>query len=667
MRALAVAALLAACGGSPTDDQVVEGACQITGDAPDSLATITCMADFTTLGSLPIDATLPGATSVKVVMDRVDSDHLYFQNTQKYQIHYQFCSTHLSGDGLPIVPDLASFNATEYFRPDRRFALGAVTYYALPDRWALELSPYDTADAALVAALFGQVKRHGYFGPALAFHPTSEAQNDVAAALPPEIPVVTTDELYAGIDFQPLAFGTAVGTLHVTTAARLAAGEYYSPYTILVLDAAPNDLAVTQGTITAEFQTPLSHINVLAHTRKTPNMGLRGATTHPDLAPFVEQLVKLTVTAQAWTVEAISAEDAAAYWAAHAPTPVTLPAADLTVTALANIADVTPRLADLDAAMRAYGGKAAHYAALFNTPGLPVRDGFAIPIHFYDRFMRDNGFRDRVAALLADPSFATDPAVRAQALAQLRTDMAAAPLDPALATALQAIVSTRFAGVTKLKFRSSSNSEDIAGFPCAGCYDSFGGRTADLADMLSAIRRVYASAWSFRAFELRSYYGVAHDSVGMAVLCHENFPDEAANGVAITANPFDASGLDPAFYVNVQAGGDVEVVSPPPGVTSDQFLYYFSQPNQPISFLAHSNLIPAGKTVLTAAQTYELGQALARIHERFSPVYGPAAGNQGWYAMDVEFKFDNTADPSAAPRCFIKQARPFADPHGGNP
>jgi len=137
--------------------------------------------------------------------------------------------------------------------------------------------------------------------------------------------------------------------------------------------------------------------------------------------------------------------------------------------------------------------------------------------------------------------------------------------------------------------------------------------------------------------------------------------------VAITANPFDASGLDPAFYVNVQLGGDVEVVSPPPGVTSDQFLYYFTQPNQPISFIAHSSLVASGQTVLTAAQTYELGKALALLHDRFSPAYGPAAGNNGWYAMDVEFKFDSSDAPDQAPRCFVKQARPYADPTGAAP
>ncbi|HEY4059459.1 MAG TPA: PEP/pyruvate-binding domain-containing protein [Kofleriaceae bacterium] len=672
--ALVIAIVLAACGGS-SDDSIAEGACQIADPSapPDDLDTVTCKADFDALAALPLDTTLPSATSLKVVLDQADQNHLYFTNTQKYPIHYKFCSANLSGNGLPTVPELSSFNSTEYFSPERRFILGAVTYYATPDKWVLELSPYDTASVDMIVTLFRATKKNAYFGKKLAFHPTSEALSAVAAMLPSDIPIVTTDDIYAGIDYQPLSLGVAVGTLHFTTADSINAGEYVSPYTILVMDSAPNDMSVVQGTITQDFQTPLSHINVLAHTRRIPNMGLRDAVTNPQLLALKDQLAKLTTTPEGWTIEPISADDAQAYWDAHAPAPVTLPTPDLTVTTLASITDVTPDptgtqtlLGNLQKAMTAYGGKAAHYSTLYKTPGVPIRNAFAIPVFYYNEFMTQNGFYTRVQNLLADSSFKTNATVREQQLTQLRDDMISATLPADLVTALQSkIAEPAYAAIPKFKFRSSSNSEDVSGFPCAGCYDSFGGKRDDLDDMETAIKQTYASVWTFRGFELRSYYGVAHDAVGMSILVHENFPDEASNGVAITANPFDAAGLDPAFYINVQLGGDVEVVAPPPGVTSDQFLYYFSQPNQPISFIAHSSLT-GGANVMTTEQTYELGQAMQALHDRFSAAYGPGAGNNGWYAMDIEFKFDNTDDPSKPPHCYIKQARPYADPTGGS-
>ena len=42
----------------------------------------------------------------------------------------------------------------------------------------------------------------------------------------------------------------------------------------------------------------------------------------------------------------------------------------------------------------------------------PIRKAFAIPVYYYDQFMQENGFYDAIDALLADPSFVTDPAAR---------------------------------------------------------------------------------------------------------------------------------------------------------------------------------------------------------------------------------------------------------------
>lgn len=58
---------------------------------------------------------------------------------------------------------------------------------------------------------------------------------------------------------------------------------------------------------------------------------------------------------------------------------------------------------------------------------------------------------------------------------------------------------------------------------------------------------------------------------------------------------------------------------------------------------------------MDSTQVYALGQALAAIHSRFSPAYGPGAGNDGWYAMDIEFKFDDQAAPGEPATLYIKQ------------
>lgn len=663
--ALALTAAAGALPGACVDEAEAE-VCQLPAgtEGAEYLDKLGCFADFEALASQPISANLPGARSVKVVQDHADADALYFQNSVTYPIHYDFASTHLSGGDLPLVPTLSEFNTTEYFTPDRRFTLGAVTYYEGPKVWALELSPYDTASAAMMESLFRAVAAHAYFGESLVFHPTSDAVAVEAARLPDDIPVMSTDDLYAKIDYQPLSLATSMGRLTFTTAAELEDATI-SYQDILVLDEAPNDISVVQGLITEEFQTPLSHVNVLSLNRGTPNMGLRGATQDPELRALEGKLIELTVEATEWRVREVTQAEAEAFWETHRPEPVVLPPLDLSVTDLRDLEDVTAEPADgqtlrdtIKAAVLAFGGKSAHYSILARTDGVPIKKGFGVPMYFYDQFMRDNGFYDQIDALLVDSAFVTDAAVRDDKLRDLRAQMIVAPIDPDFQALLKAKLDADYPGL-KMRFRTSTNSEDLDGFPCAGCYESHSGDPADWTDVLDAIRETYTSAWLFRTFEERAYYGIDHKTIGMALLVHTNFEEEEANGVAVTANPFDAAGLDPAFYVNVQFGGDVEVVAPPPGVTSDQFLYYFAQPGQPVSYIAHSSLIPAGDTVLSAKQIHELGLALDAIHARFSPAYGPAAGNTGWYAMDVEFKFDNQAAPGEPAALYIKQARPY--------
>lgn len=678
------ALLVLACSGdgrnaAGTDASVgraIEGVCEAPGEVIDSGATpaipylrrIGCTQDFRALASDPVDSTLPGARSAKVVYDTAQTGGaLYFQNSVTYEVHYAFVSTHLSGGSLPVVPQLATFNTTEYYSANRRFILGAITYYEEADAWTLELSPYDTASATMVATLFQAVRDAAFFGPALAFHPTSDAITTVAKKLPAGIPRVTTDQLYAKIDYQPLNLAKAIGKLTFTTADALDQGQYLSYQSIVVLDEVPNDISVVSGIITQEFQTPLSHLNVLSRNRKTPNMGLRNALTHPTLLSFKDQLVALEVTALAWSIRAATQEEAEAYWAAQKPAPKVLPPIDLGPRELLDVENIAVESssetlrATLKAATNAWGGKTAQYAILAKTDGVPVKKAFGIPCYYYYTFMQDNGIFARVEALLADPSFVADMDVRYQALAEVRADILKGQLAPELEAKLQAKLAAEYAG-KKMRFRTSTNSEDLEGFPCAGCYESHTGNPEDWASVRDAIRLAFASTWLFRTFEERSYYGVDHKTVVMALLVHEYFADEEANGVAVTANIFDTTGLDPAYYINVQHGGDAEVVHPPKGVQSDQMLYYFGSPNQPVSYLAHSNLIPVGTTVLTRYQLYTLGTALAAIHDRFSAAYGPASGNSGWYAMDVEFKFDNADAPAELARLYVKQARPYPDP-----
>lgn len=658
--------------GSAVDSgpPLVEGTCQIdAAAAPKYVQKLNCTADFEALASVPLDDSIPGARSGKVVLDRFDNQ-LYFQNTNVYKIHYEFAANQLSGGDRPMVTTLADFNQVEYFEPERRFMLGAVTYYTGPKVWALEVAPYDTAAPELIEELWNAVKQAAFFGPKLVFHPTSEAVAVTAKTLPSTIPIRSTDDIYAGIDYQPLNLGESVGKLRFVQAAALE-HTYLGFRDIVVLDNVPNDISVVAGLITQDFQTPLSHVNVLAQNRKTPNMGLRNATTNPQLKALDGKWVKLTVNAFDWSIAEVTQAEAEAFWESHKPQKVTLPELDLTITDLRDLELVTEHVAGkkvtrdaISKAVRAFGAKAANYSALMHIDKVPIKKAFGIPVFYYVQFMQENGFDTRVKNLLADAKFREDPAEREAQLKALRDAIKAAPLNAEFTAKLKAKLDADYPGEL-MRYRTSTNAEDLAGFPCAGCYDSHTGDPADWeGDMLYAIKQTWATVWLFRTFEEREYQSIDHLGVAMALLVHHNFPDEEANGVAVTANPYDPTGNAPGFYVNVQFGGDAEVVAPPEGVTSDSFIYQYTYPNSPIIYLTHSNLVPEGTTVLTTRQVRDLGTALEAIHNAFSDAYGPGSGNNGWYAMDVEFKFDDEADPAAGPVLYVKQARPY--PGRGN-
>jgi hypothetical protein len=623
---------------------------------PDFGETLGCPDDFAQLASAPLDASIPGARSVKTLVDRLDDGHLWFANSARYPIHFDFASTFLSGNGLPFVGDLSAFNAREYYAPDRRFLLGALTHYEEPDAWVYEIAPYDTADASMITEAYRAIAAHSFLGDRLLFHPTSEAVAAVAAGLPADVQQVSTEELFAGITYQPLNLGTAVGQLRFYRAEQVE--DYVNYREIVVLDRIPNDLSVVAASITGQFQTPLAHINVLAQNRGTPNMGLIGAFDDPTLRAFEGRWVALDVGPLAWSIREVTEAEADAWWAANAPEPLDVAPMDTSVVGVhdcGEIVDPSVSLAEgIAAAVPAFGGKVTHMAAM--TPlraSIALAPCMGIPVSAYDEHMRRNGLWDRYEALRTDPNWG-DARYRAALLRGFQREIQLAPIDPELLASVVSRIASSFAGA-QMRFRSSTNAEDLGDFTGAGLYTSYAADwSADGAEIADALRGVWSSAWNPRAYEERTYWGIDHRSVGMGVLSNPSYDGEQANGVAVTGNVYDTSGLEPAFYINVQAG-EASVVLPEQGTTTDQILYYYNLPGQPIVYIGRSNLVLPGTTVLDAAALYDLGTSLDAIHRFFQPVYGTSGG---FYAMDTEFKWVDG-------RIEIKQARPY--PGWSNP
>ena len=198
-----------------------------------------------------------------------------------------------------------------------------------------------------------------------------------------------------------------------------------------------------------------------------------------------------------------------------------------------------------------------------------------------------------------------------------------------------------------LRYRSSTNNEDLPGFSGAGLYDS---KTQDPEEteedgIDKSIKGVWASLWNFRAFTEREFHRIDHAAAAMGVLVHPNYSDELANGVAVSFDPFGRR--DGSYYVNTQLGEDL-VTNPEAHSVPEEMLLHA---DGAYTVTARSNQVPAGQLLMSDAQLGQLRRHLDAIHDEFEELYGIGSGEE--FAMEIEFKI--TSDNVLS----IKQARPW--------
>ncbi len=637
--ALLLAALTCACLSSPRPVTGPGVAVLRDADYADAIPSPTVWA---ALAATPGRERLARTEVVKVIIDLDDHDRIYFLQSRRWEIHYFFASRFLSTAQHP-VEDHAAFNIREYRRPDRRFVLGTVMHQRDTGAWWYELVAGDTLDIPRTVRVFAAIRARLWVHDQLRYHPVPPAHDDARPEfVSAGVPLLTSDEIYAGMVYQPVNPGVAFGTLRLIDGpldpARVRRTD------ILVLAHAPLDLPVCAGVITQEFQTPLSHLAILASNRGTADMGLRDALQHPDVRSLDGRLVRLSVTPQGWSLTAAALPDAERAWEAMRPRRTSLPALSTRDVGLPALS--TLRRASLDVA----GAKAAQLGELAAIGGaVVVPRGFVIPFAAYLAHGERSGATALRDALLADPAVRADPDRLTTQLRLLRERIATSPLDTALLAAVRArlreIIPSR-----RVRLRSSTNAEDLPGFNGAGLYRSIvieaNAPDAALAD---AIRAVWASTWNLQAHQERSFFRIDEARVAMAILVQESLDDDAVDGVAITGNPFNEG--RPAYFINAQVAGDEggAVTSARADQVPEQVIYYTYGETGEFERIARSSLT-RGAAVMTDAELVHLAEALRAIHERFvSDPWDHA------HAMDVEFILRG---PERA--LVVVQARPYS-------
>ena len=451
------------------------------------------------------------------------------------------------------------------------------------------------------------------------------------------INVLLEEDVFPDVDFIPLNREEGYGFLRV-----MSLEERPNPRDIVIYETLPNELPRVAGIITTVPQTPLSHVNLRAVQDAVPNAFIRDALDNADIDDLIGGYVRYTVAEDGWTLRAATPAEVDAHYASSRPATGQTPERDLSVT------EITPLRDTGFGDWTAFGVKAANVAVL-GTLGFPedtVPDGFAAPFYFYDEFMKHNELYDDIEEMLADPDFQTDYDTQEAELKKLRKKIKKADTPEWIIEALEEMHATYPEGQS-LRYRSSTNNEDLPGFSGAGLYDSKTQHPEETAEdgISKSLKQVYASLWNFRAFTEREFHRVDHLAAAMGVLVHPNYSDELANGVAVSFDPI--RGGSESYYVNTQIGEDL-VTNPEARSVPEEVLLH---PDGTYTVAVRSNQVPPGQLLMSEAQLDQLRRHLQVIHDEFEEMYGIDASEK--FAMEIEFKI--TRDNILS----IKQARPW--------
>ncbi len=495
---------------------------------------------------------------------------------------------------------------------------------------------------------------------------------------------------------------------------------------ILITERVPDWLPPASALITSDPQTPLAHVSLLARNRGIPNASLSGIHLNPGLRQAAVSRGYAVVVAQqapdgasTLRILLITPEQFNNWRQKDAPPPTSVDPVSSDIPAvmdLTSIARKNPSARAIDRLRPILGGKSAGFLSLLATPGLtPPPTPVAISVGPYVEHLKP--LRPTIEAAITDPAFFSSPRARWLVLEgtddfstmfpnpadhafveSFIADQATTPLGKVVAAGglrqmiedrtvngrtLQEITTTLsrtyadYALDAGLRFRSSSSVEDIEGFNGAGLYTSYTGYLnakqlgPDFQDKTieRALRRAWASYWSFEAFQERSRENIDHLSGAMGLTVHARFDDELEqnNGVATFTFLRGGSGSDATLEINVQAGS-VDVTNPDPTRNDLPEVLRLVRLNDELTVqrVSGSTIAPGGQ-VVTDAQAKELFAQTAAVADLWRRRENAAlASTRQMQTLVLDFEFKTMAQgwprlregrPPYPPRLVIRQVR----------
>ncbi len=608
---------------------------------------MTTIAEFNKFKGEPLTDKFSQVDAVKVVYV-IATGKIYYVNDRYAHLHFDFCTQFLNE-----FDDLGLFNQKNYEQDaGRKYILGNINYFHSTKKFVLEFSVADDVSVSQIQTLHQAIG--STFIPQtdlLLFVNTPVLKSKLKNASM-TIKIIEPSEIYADQTIQIINGGQAYGKLKKIKAEEIYTADI-SKEDILLIEGYSNDIPLCAGVIITTFQTPLSHITILAQNRNTPVIAYKNAATDKNLDEFINQNISLTISSDTFRI-------------ALGENPnkeikqkkITRLDYDLNAKELMSLKDV--KLNEKEK----YGAKSCYLAELQRVRGVnkefyTPRGTFSIPLYFYYEHIKKYGIDNIINEMLNDTTILNDREKLNAELACIRDSIENSPIDTAFYNSVLRMIDKCGTG-KRPRFRSSSNAEDLDGFNGAGLYESKTGIPGDSVKTVErAIKTVWASLWNDRAFAEREYFGIDHRTVFMAILVQESFPDEISNGVAVTRNLYRDT--EAGFVINMQIG-ETSVVLPPEGVTSEWLISYlnmnieFYNDKGSVEYITYSSL-NNNKPILTTEQIAHLTNQLSIIKDHFY------TKSKAWvktsykdYALDIEFKYVMRNGKAVL---LIKQARPY--------
>lgn len=691
--------------GFDTDSGVGHDAGSDAGPVPPVSAELNNWEDFSKL------ATPRGELKFLLASDSNAEPACLFQNTNEYPYHLQFLRT---------LPQYSALSAEAYedmvlLREQRVFFAGALrlfpgsvhpvsgetgiiaysVYTASVSAEVLTVEELRTIDRQLEACM-------GELAPYLVYLPESSlalaaAERSAVELAEASVAWIPPSQLNPVLQADVYSAGEAYGYIR-----RVSAEEALDvgPRDVVVTPTAPAELGIVSALITEQVQNSVSHLNLRLREKRIPNAAAPGWFESGYLDSLEGSLVHVVSTDAGITLTPARLSDAQAFWASRVPALPELEF-DLDVKDAASLTDLRHQ----DSV--AFGTKAANLGELnLVLPSANVPQGLALPFAAYQHHIQHNDLQSAINQAVAQARVSS-PQVAGEILSDLRKQLKAGEIEAEWEGEFLAALEARLGetGVTtRLRFRSSTNVEDLPGLSGAGLYDSASGCYADdldaddlgpshcltdaqrdsytaelerlrtkiaahpemtelealiqdIEEELSeeksarkALRKVWASLWNDRAFQDREYYGIDHERVFMGIAIHPSLVGEQLESVLVTN--LEPDNTSPLYRIESQVG-EIGVVEPQePDAVAERLQFRRSADDQPasVTLVTPSSMSPDGESLWQGDRFAQLTRFAFQVHDHFQDsVYPEIRPLQ----LDVEI------DVTAEGVIFVKQARPY--------